>query len=141
MKWKISFSKSSLDLLDTALSHIEFVTKNGEFKILQRDIYSGDLISLERKLEAEGLGLTEPEDILPDSLDPLGIRTGDFLALFNFNDKINVYFPEGCQYFMIDGLHNQMQSIVAGCIFDDCGEIFNLQKEKTILPTLKKRIK
>lgn len=145
MKWKISFSKSSLDLLDTALSHIEFVTKNGEIKILQRDIYAGALVQLERKIEIEGLGLTEPEDILPDSISPMAMRTGDFLALFNFNDKIDIYFPEGLQYFMIEGLHNQMSCIIAGCIYDDCGRILNLQdniqKETTITPILKKRIK
>jgi len=141
MKWKIPFHKSSLDLLDENLSHIEFVTRGGEIKILQRDIYAGSLILLERKIEMEGLGLTEPEDVLPDSISPLGIRTGDFLALFNFNDKINIYFPEGCKYFMIDGLHNNMQAVVAGCIFDDCGGILDLQKEKIIPPILKRRIK
>lgn len=126
MKWKVPFSKSSLDLLDTNLSHIEFVTRNGEFKILQRDIYSGALIQLERKIEAEGLGLTKPEDVLPDSIDPMAMRTGDFLALFNFNDRVDIYFPEGLQYFMIEGLHNNMQSIVSGCIYDDVGVIKDL---------------
>lgn len=126
MKWKISFSKSSLDLLDTNLSHVEFVTRKGELKILQRDIYAGSLIALERKLEPEGLGLTEPEDVLPDSLSPMGMRTGDFLALFNFNDKVDIYFPEGLQYFLIDGLHNQMNGIVAGCIYDNLGIIQDL---------------
>ena len=128
MKWKISFSKSSLELLDTALSHIEFVTKDGGLKILQRDIYAGSLVQLERNLVPEGLGLMEPEDILPDSLSPMGMRTGDFLALFNFNDKIDIYFTERFEYFMIDGLHNNMQGIVAGCIYDSIGTIKDLQE-------------
>jgi hypothetical protein len=126
MKWRIPFHKSSLDLLDTNLSHVEFVTKDGELKILQRDIYAGSLVQLERRLIPEGLGLMEPEDVLPDSLSPMGMRTGDFLALFNFNDKVDIYFPEGFQYFIIDGLHNQMQGIVAGCIYDAIGTINDL---------------
>jgi len=126
MKWKISFSKSSLDLLDENLSHIEFVTKGGELKILQRDIYVGSLIQLERKMEMEGLGLTEPEDVLPDSLSPMGMRTGDFLALFNFNEKVDIYFPEELQYFIIEGLHNNISGVIAGCIYDDCGTIADL---------------
>jgi hypothetical protein len=129
MKWKIPFTKTSLNLLDTSLSHVEFVTKEGKINILQRDIYAGSLIQLERKLEPEGLGLTEPEDVLPDSIGPLGLRTGDFLALFNFNDKVDIYFPEGLQYFIVDGLHNQMQGIIAGCLYDNVGVIKDLQGE------------
>jgi hypothetical protein len=129
MKWRIPFHRSSLNLLDTALSHIEFVTKKGNIHILQRDIYAGALIELERKLVPEGLGLTEPEDVLPDSIAPMGMRTGDFLALFNFNDKVDIYFPEGLQYFMVNGLHNQMSGIVAGCLYDNVGVIKDLQED------------
>jgi hypothetical protein len=126
MKWKISFNKTSLDLLDTNLSHVEFVTGEGKIHILQRDIYAGSLIELERKIEPEGLGLTDPEDVLPDSIPPMGMRTGDFLALFNFNEKVDVYFPPSGEYFIVDGLHNQMQGIIAGCLYDDIGTIKDL---------------
>jgi len=131
MKWKISFHKSSLDLLENSLSHVEFVTRKGQIHILQRDIYAGSLIELERRVTPEGWGLTEAVDVLPDTIDPLGMRTNDFLTLFNFNDKVDIYFPIGLGYFFVEGLHNQMLGIISGCLYDNCGLIVNLQEEKS----------
>ena len=140
--WKISFHKSSLDLLNENLSHIEFLVKEGAINILQRDIYAGTIIKLERKLFPEGLGIVESGDTLPDALTPIGMRTNDFLSLFGFNDKIDIYFPEGQRFFIVEGVHNQMSGIIAGCLYDDVGMIGDLQEdvkmEKT--PKLRKRI-
>jgi hypothetical protein len=142
MKWKISFNKSSLDLLNTDLSHIEFtVVEDKKIKILQRDIYSGTIIELSRKdLESEGLGLIEIGDTLPEKMNSIGIRTGDFLSLFNFNDKVEIYFPPSGEYFIIEGAHNQMSAIISGCLYDDIGSIKDLQEEKIDTPILRKRI-
>jgi hypothetical protein len=128
--WKISFHKESLDLLNPDLSHVEFMAKNGAINILQRDIYAGTIIKLERKLIPEGLGIVEAEDNLPESISPIGMRTGDFYSLFNFNDRVDIFFPEGGKFFLIEGAHNKMTGIVSGCLYDDIGTIEDLQEEK-----------
>jgi len=127
----ISFSKPSLDLLEESLSHIEFLSQDKELKILQRDIYSGTLIELERK-KATGLGLSLYEDDIGEDFGPLGMRTNDFFSLFNFNDKIKIFFlsPDK-DFFIIEGSHNSMTGVVAGCLYDEIGVINDLQEEKT----------
>ncbi len=116
-----TFHKDSLQLLNESLSHIEFQIKNKEIKIIQRDIYSGTIIELERKLKVEGLGLIVSEDDLPNYLPITGMRTNDFLALFNFNDKVKIHLPESPGFFLVEGMHNNMQGIVAGCLYDELG--------------------
>jgi len=126
--WKISFHKSSLDLLSSDLSHVEFTAKDSAISILQRDIYAGTLIKLERKLIPEGLGIVESEDNLPKSIPPIAMRTNDFFSLFNFNDKVDIFFPEKQRFFLVEGAHNKMTGIVAGCLYDDIGTIEDLQE-------------
>jgi len=142
--YKISFHKSSLDLLGENLSHVEFLVKDRAINILQRDIYAGTLIKLERKLIPDGLGITESEDVLPDSIAPIGMRTNDFLSLFNFNDRINIYFPNGKNFFIIEGAHNQMSGVISGCLYDDIGTIEDLQEARETKveepPKLRKRM-
>ena len=128
--WKIAFHKSSLDLLNPDLSHVEFTAKDKAIRIIQRDIYAGTIILLERSLVPEGLGIVESEDNLPESIQPIGMRTGDFYSLFNFNDKIEIFFPEKQGFFLIEGAHNNMSGIVAGCLYDDVGVIEDLQEAK-----------
>jgi hypothetical protein len=128
----ITFHKESLSFLNESLSHIEFRVKDGKLTIIQRDIYSGTIIELNRKIELEGLGLVENEDVLPPgplcNMPIAGIRTNDFLALFNFNDKIKLYLPENPGYFIIEGIHNELIGIVSGCLYDELGTIRNLQE-------------
>lgn len=139
--WKIAFHKSSLDLLSTDLSHVEFKAKNSAINILQRDIYAGTVILLERKLIPEGLGIVESEDNLPESIPPIGMRTNDFFSLFNFNDKIDIFFPEKQRFFLVEGAHNKMSGIIAGCLYDDVGVIEDLQEgiKTEVSPKLIKR--
>lgn len=125
----LTFHKSSLDFINPDLSHIEFVIKNKEINIIQRDIYSGTIIQLSRNPQPEGLGLAEDVDVLPKDMDPLGMRTGDFLSLFYFNERIKILFPNGnLGYFAIEGTHGSLSGIVTGCLFDDIGTIGQLNK-------------
>lgn len=119
----ITFSKPSLDLLNDNLSHIEFMGRDGRLTILQRDIYSGTLIELNRR-KASGLGLELYEDNIEQDFGPLGMRTNDFMALFSFNDKIRIRFLDSDKhYFIIEGVHNEVTGVVAGCLYDSIGEL------------------
>jgi hypothetical protein len=125
----ISFSKPSLELLEESLSHIEFQSIDRKLIILQRDIYSGTLIQLERK-KATGLGITVYDDQIKKDFGPLGMRTNDFIALFNFNDQIQIHFLSPDRpYFIIEGAHNSMLGVVAGCLYDSIGKLNYLQDE------------
>lgn len=125
-----SIQKDTLSLLNESLSHIEFVVKDKGVKIIQRDLYSGTIIELERKMVPDGFGLLTPDDVLPDILPTAGVRTSDFMALFSFNDKINLFLPNEPGYFLVEGVHNNMLGIVAGCLYDEMGYLLNLQEEK-----------
>jgi hypothetical protein len=125
-----SFHKSSLNLIDPDLSHIELTLQNKELSIVQRDIYSGTIISIQKKPKSDGLGIQE-EDSLPGSLVPLGMRTNDFLALFSFNDMMKIHFSDQLLgYFVVEGIHNNMLGVVAGCLYDDLGTIHEMEVPK-----------
>jgi hypothetical protein len=83
---RFSFERDSLPFLEENLSHLEIKAEGGKWSIVQRDIYTGVVIELKK-----------PAGDLRDDLDrdfgPIGIRTNDFLALFNFNDFVTFYFP------------------------------------------------
>lgn len=126
-----TFPKLETELLDTNLSHMEFVVGNGEVSILQRDIFSGTIIELKKKKRGEGLGIVVHKDSLPEgTLPTIGMRTNDFLGMFYFNDRIKIHVPEEKGYFFIQGEHNSMLGIVAGCLYDDIGVIRNLQEDE-----------
>jgi len=125
----IKFHKDALAHLNDKLSHIEFKVTKGKAQIIQRDIYSGEITVLKRP-KPEGLEILEYSDFLPEEMSPIGMRTNDFFSLFNFNEEIKIYFPaENPSYFVIEGTHNSMTGIVAGCLYDDIGTIITIGEE------------
>jgi hypothetical protein len=124
-KCQVSIRKEMLELLDESLSHIEFVGKNKELLIVQRDIFSGAIITLRKQTET-GLGLSMIEEISQD-FTPIGMRTNDFFALFSFNDEIKLKFFS--DYFLVKGNSNEMEGIVALCIYDNLGYIKQLKED------------
>ena len=76
-------------LLDDGLSHVEFHCDNGAFKIVQKDIYSGAKIEVEKIQD----GMFAVPSKLPEKL-PIGMRTVDFKALFTFQDQMTFYFQD-----------------------------------------------
>jgi hypothetical protein len=124
----IVFYQTSTELFDSGLSHIEFRSKEKKLFIIQRDIFSGSIIELTRKpSDGFGLGVNVAEDDIKEDFGPLGMRTGDLMALFALNKRIKINFlPPGKGYFVIEGDNFDMTGIVAGCLYDDIGELYKL---------------
>jgi len=134
----ISFHKEALELLDENLSHIEFKSIDNKLQIIQRDIYSGKTIILERPPKT-GLQLINYDDNVPNQLLPIGMRMNDFLSLFNFNDKVKIYFPieenpmeniGNTEYFIVEGTFCNMYGVVGGCLYDDIGTIQTIKEKE-----------
>lgn len=115
----VQLHSKMLGLLDENLSHIEFSAQNGEFKIVQRNVYSGSVIEIKRK-EGKG-GFYENKDDLED-FEPMGLRTNDFMALFNFVDNLQFHFlSEG--FICVDSHDKKtpMRAIISKCVYDELG--------------------
>jgi hypothetical protein len=117
----LEFQESSLSLLKPELSHIEFRAKNKELTIIQRDIYSGSVIKLNRLVQALGI---QTGGAVEEDFGPLGMTTNDFLALFSFDNLIKLhFFPHDKKYFMATGMRHDVEVVVAGCLYDELGII------------------
>lgn len=115
----ITFHQNMLDALDEKLSHIEISVRDGAWKLIQRDIYSGSIIELTELKKGLQIGSAVSEDI-----GPIGIRTGDFIALFSFNERITFSFdPEYREYATVTGKKYNMTGRIAFCIYDEIGDI------------------
>lgn len=123
----ISLTNNELKLLDESLSHVEFLSKDLQPQILQRDIFSGSIVKLERK-SFKGLSINKDE--IAEDFGPIGMRTNDLSALFTFNDVVDMFFlPQKYGYFIVEGKQYKMKAIVAKCLYDDLGTIEVLNKE------------
>lgn len=123
-----TLNRDITDLLNESLSHIEFLVNDSNLTMVQRDIFSGTILEIEKTVSAYGFGLVKSQDELPDHLNTLGMRTNDLLTLFTFNDKIKLYIPDSQGYFVVEGQHGDLLGIVAGCLYDDIGKIKNLKE-------------
>ena len=124
---EVTLDKNILPLLEKSLSHTEFVgVAGGVVKLVQRNIYSGAVIEVQKEPSAGGLlGTT---DTLTENLEPIAIKTQDFLALFTFQDVLKFYLPkEGKGDFIkvesINKAKRDMTGIIACCIYDEIIEI------------------
>jgi hypothetical protein len=116
----VNFHIDAVSLLDESLSHIEISSKDKEPVIIQRDVYSGSVIRLER--EKKGFGFTA--DKIQEDFGPIGIRTSDFLSLFTFNDEIKFCISsESSGFVIVEGNRNDMVGVVAKCVYDEMGTI------------------
>lgn len=114
----ISFHSQMLTLVDESLSHIEFSCVDGEFKITQRNIYSGTVSEI-TPTASEGLGV---QDDGMEDFNTIGLRTGDFLALFTFVDKLDFRFlPDG--FICVDSRDTTMpmRGLISKCVYDELG--------------------
>lgn len=118
----ITLSKDILTKLDRDLSHIEITGKKGErLKLTQRNIYSGSVIEVEPKDHM----LSEK---MPFDIEPIGLRTNDFAALFAFRDSVTFNFPKaGEPDSWVKIKARELLGLVACCIYD---ELINVKEAK-----------
>lgn len=119
---KIILSKEITQFLNPSLSHIEFKAENGEWIIIQRNIYDGTVIQITKK-NIEGFNVGDSDVINPKGFGPIGMRTNDFLALFSFNNLLTFYFDHKVNYCRVRGKNFRMDCVIAFCIYDELGEI------------------
>jgi len=127
---QLTLPREVLSLLSESLSHVEFSAVDGKFSMIQRNIYSGAILEIERK-EA---GMLKLDRIVSD-FGPIGLRTNDFVALFSFVDSIILNFPKDdeADYAWVQGNDAKMplNGIVACCLYDEMGTITETKRRKT----------
>lgn len=138
---RFQIHKNIIPLLDENLSHIEFKGIEDNLSIIQRNIYDGTVIKIEKEKES-GFGVVSNDDINSD-FGPLGLRTNDFLALFAFNDNLTFSFPEGSQFGFcrVMGRNFKMSGIIALCLYDEMGTIETVKSEEKPKPKPKPKKK
>ncbi len=122
-KNKVVLSKDVLTMLEKELSHIEFSTKDRQLGMTQRNIYSGNIIevtmdSMFRKREQD----------FQQELKPIGMKTSDFWALFDFSNRIEVHFLPKEEFYIVRSPAGKMEGIVAKCVYDELIEIHPINK-------------
>lgn len=125
---KVQIKSSILNLLEEDLSHIEFSCTEGKLKVVQRNIFSGALIEIQKKA-AKGL-LTEKDST--GDFPVLAMRTNDFSSLFSFVNVINFYFSNnGYIYFKSISKKLKMDGVVSQCIYEEMkGKKHGRKKQK-----------
>lgn len=120
----IKIDKSICGLIEDSLSHIELSFEDGIFKITQRDIYSGNIIEITKKLD-DNFGLDLEYKLKTENIPPIGMRKNDFLALFAFQNSIKVGFNKRNNYCSIIGTNRFMHcnGIISHCIYDELGTL------------------
>lgn len=124
---EVTISKDILPLLDSELSHIEFVGQKGQpIKLIQRNIYSGTILEVQ---ESKGFLSTA----LEKGIEPVAITTNNFSALFLFANSLKFTFlpngQEGCIIVRsVDQQRRDMMGVIAPCLYD---EIIELKKVPT----------
>ena len=121
---KVRLTRDILSLLEDNLSHIEIRAEDGAIHFIQRNIYSGSVIEISRA-EAEGAFGVDSPDELEGDFGPIGIRTGDFSALFTFQEQLMFTFPSKGDYCCVRSGDPKMKmtGIIAHCIYDELGTI------------------
>ena len=116
---EVVLKSSLLSKADDDLSHIEFHVEDGEFVIIQRNIYSGSLITIKKNNKKSGLMTSA--DKLKD-FKPIGLRTNDFAALFSFAKVVNFYFNnDDMVWFESKDKKMPFIGMVSQCVYDELG--------------------
>lgn len=117
--------KTILELMDENLSHIEISTVEKQLFFIQQNIYSGARIEITRKA-GKGFDITNIQDSIQSDFGPIGMRTGDFAALFSFSNNISFQFNNGLSdycYVVNKDRRCEMEGFVSHCLYDELGQI------------------
>lgn len=105
--------------LDEQLSHVEFLGKDGKLIVLQRNIYSGALIHIQKE-KSKGLSLKTDNRI--GDFGPVGIRTNDLLALFALVSSVKFTFTDkGMVKLTSKDPRMPYLGLLSQCVYDQLG--------------------
>ncbi len=114
----VLLSRAMVSFLEDGLSHVEISkTAGAPVKLLQRDIYSGTRVEIER---ASSGALVDMDDDVA-VFGPIGIRTTDLVALFTFTDSLTWYIQPGKNWVYIEDNTGRMFGILGTCVYDELG--------------------
>jgi len=118
----VILQKEMNTLLDESLSHIEVSKEAGKpVKLLQRDIYNGARVEVEKN--ASGGSLLDVDDEAAE-FGPIGLRTVDFGALFSLTDALTWFFqPEEKPWAYIEDNTGTLSGVVGLCLYDELGDV------------------
>lgn len=120
---RFTLRKAIMSALQDDLSHVEIHWDNG-LKVVQRDIFSGTIIEIVN--DASGLDFASQEKL--ERFEPIGIRTVDLDALFNYDQELSFSFVPGGNYFIVKGKTTDLTGLLSWCLFDELGRIEVLGK-------------
>ena len=124
----VTVSKDLMEMLESNLSHVEFSGEaGGNLKIVQRNIYSGGIIEVEKK--GEGMFA----ESLENDFGPVAIKTDDLNALFAFDEKSYRFsFPHGenQDFIRIDSVDKRKRDIVGIVACSLYDEVINIRESK-----------
>jgi hypothetical protein len=116
--YPIALTSDLVGLTEDGLSHIEFVNSDSGVKLIQKNIYDGTRVELEKADSDRGF-LTEQ---VPEAGLPLGLRTTDFKALFALVPDVT-FFVQPENYIHFADPKNILTGILSTCIYDELGYI------------------
>jgi hypothetical protein len=117
-------SKDMLPLVNDELSHIEISCEGGKLKLVQRNIYNGTVLALTKQPENTLLNSDKLEDFAP-----IGIRTGDFLALYSFVYHLRWHFTPDVAWYENTDPKLRMTGVISQCLYDELGRSENGRQE------------
>jgi hypothetical protein len=117
----LTINGKMLSFLEDDLSHVEIVCEESDMSLIQRDIYTGQKITVKEAQKGFFSG--------PGFSSILAIRTVDFKALFTFVDDLTFYFQgsDSAWIYFEDGA-GRMKGILSTCVYDEIGYINSTQK-------------
>jgi len=120
-KNKACLNQDFVSCLDTDLSHIEFSGEKGKLVAKQRNIYSGSVITITKTEEQKGFDIQS--DKIEKDFKPIGIRTDDFLSLFQFVGSVVFYFyKDSIIRFESGEKRMAFEGILSQCVYDELGK-------------------
>lgn len=132
-------TKGIVPLMEEGLSHIEFFGEKGEaLKMVQRNIYTGGITEITK--DQDGFF----KETLTEDFGPVALKTGDFQALFTFQEQLKFQFPtdnEGNFIIIksVKGTKRDMVGIIACCLYDEIINLRAVTKAEEIKPKLKRK--
>lgn len=123
----VTLPKEFLNCLDMDLSHVEFKGKNKQLICYQRNIYTGSVSCIIKgQVKAKSL-FSEPPQVADFPI--LGLRTNDFVALFDFNPSIDFDFTgKDVVAFKSSEAGIKFTGVLSRCVYDQIGVEHGRQK-------------